>query len=144
MLEVTLSQKIFFIGGEYLIIITIEMDIPHHKTKELLQTLVLISEQMSLENGCIRCGFFKDVCDENRYRLIGKWENEDDLNNHLQSEEFNFLFGALSFIKKQPRMRLDVVSSIQGIEKQRTARDRQKRNNVHIVSRGTTCKGIHY
>ena len=127
-----------------MIIITIEMDIPQDKTKELLQTLVLISEQMSLENGCISCGFFKDVSDENRYRLIGKWKNEDDLNKHLQSDEFNFLFGALSFLQKQPRMRLDVVSSIQGIEKKNTARDVQKRNNVHIVGRITSSKGMQY
>ena len=115
-----------------MIIITIEMDIPKDKTKELLPALLLISEQMNLENGCIACGFFKDVSDENRYRLIGKWKNEDDLNNHLQSAEFNFLFGALSFMKKQPRMRLDVVSSIQDIEKKYKARDGQKRNNVHF------------
>ena len=97
-----------------------------------MPTLLLISEEMNLENGCIACGFFKDLSDENRYRLIGKWKNEDDLNNHLQSDEFNFLFGALSFIKKQPRMRLDVVSSIDGIEKKYKALDSQKRNNVHF------------
>ena len=148
MLEVLLTQInsvtfYYFIGGKDLIIITIEMDIPQDKTKELLQTLVLISEQMSLENGCISCGFFKDVSDENRYRLIGKWKNEDDLHNHLQSEEFNFLFGALSFIQKQPRMRLDVLPSREGIAKTHTSRDGEKRHNVHIVSRGTTCKRIH-
>jgi hypothetical protein len=60
MLEVLLTQInsvtfYYFIGGKDLIIITIEMDIPQDKTKELLQTLVLISEQMSLENGCISC-----------------------------------------------------------------------------------------
>ena len=127
-----------------MIIITIEMDIPKDKSKQLLPALLLISEQMNLENGCIACGFFKDVSDENRYRLIGKWKNEDDLNNHLQSAEFNFLFGALSFMKKQPRMRLDVVSSIQGIEKKHTARDEKKSNNVHIVGGITTREGIHY
>ena len=127
-----------------MIIITIEMDIPKDKTKELLPALLLISEQMNLENGCIACGFFKDVSDENRYRLIGQWKNEDDLNNHLQSDECTFLFSALSFIKKQPRMRFDVVSSIQGIERKHTARDVKKSNNVHIVGGITTGEGIHY
>ena len=115
-----------------MIIITIEMDIPKDKSKGLLPTLLLISEKMNLEDGCIACGFFKDGSDQNRYRLIGKWKNEDDLNKHLQSDEFNFLFGALSIIKKQPRMRLDVVPSIEGIEKKYKARDGEKRNNVHF------------
>ena len=149
MLEVILTQKNsvtfnYCIGGKELIIITIEIDIPKDKTKELLPTLLLISEKMNLENGCIACGFFKDFSDENRYRLIGKWNNEDDLYNHLQSDEFNFLFGTLSFLQKQPRMRLDVVSSIQGIEKKHTARDVKKSNNVHIVGGITIREGIHY
>ena len=126
-----------------MIIITIEMDIPKDKTKELLPALLLISEQMNLENGCISCRFFKDVSHENRYRLIGKWKNEDDFNDHLQSEEFHFLFDALSFIEKQPRMRLYVLPSIQGIAKTRTARDGEKRDNVHRLSRITTRKRIH-
>ena len=113
-----------------MIIITIEMAIPQNKTKELLQTLVLISEQMSLENGCISCGFFKDVSDENRYRLIGKWKNEDDLNNHLRSEEFSVVLGSLSLLEKKAEIRLDVVSSTKGIEAIHKARDAQKCNIV--------------
>jgi quinol monooxygenase YgiN len=92
------------------------MEIPADDENELLQSLLMISERMCFEDGCIGCGLFKDVSYENRYRLIGKWIKEDDLNKHMQSEEFNFLFGALSFIEKQPRMRLDVVSSIPGTE----------------------------
>ena len=113
-----------------MIIITIEMDIPQDKTKELLPALLLISEKMTLEDGCIGCRFFKDVSDENRYRLIGKWKNEDDLNNHLRSEEFSVVLGSLSLLEKKAEIRLDVVSSTKGIEAIHKARDAQKLNNA--------------
>ena len=116
-----------------MIVFTIEIEIPADHENELLQSLLLISERMCLEDGCIGCGLFKDVSYENRYRLIGKWKKEDDLHKHMQSEEFNFLFGALSLIEKQPRMRLNVVSSITEKDSLHTLPDRQKRDHaLHV------------
>ena len=116
-----------------MIVFTIEMEIPADNENELLPSLLLICERMCLEDGCIGCGLFKDVSYENRYRLIGKWIKEDDLNRHMQSDEFNFLFGALSFIERPPRMRLDVVSSITGMERLHKLPDGHKRNNAAHV-----------
>ena len=112
---------------------TIAMEIPADNENELLKTLLIISERMVLEEGCIACGLFKDVSYENRYRLIGKWRNEDDLQKHMQSEEFNLLLGALSFIKKQPRMRLNLVSSITEKDSLHTLPDRLQRKHAANV-----------
>ena len=113
-----------------MIIITIEMDVPSDKIKELLQTLLAITERIQKETGCIGCDVVKVVGVENRYRLIGKWKREEDLSNHLQSDEARVLLGAMSLLQNQPEMRLDVVSSSKGIEAIHKARDAQKRNNV--------------
>ena len=112
-----------------MIVITIKMDIPQDKTKELLQAMLVIRERMRTENGCIECDFLKDVEDDNSYRLVGKWQREDDLNNHLQSEGFSVVLGAMSLLQKQAEIRLEVVSSTKGIEAIHKARDRQKSNN---------------
>jgi quinol monooxygenase YgiN len=118
------------VRGKDLIIITIKMEIPQDKTKELLQAMLVITERMRIENGCIECDFLKDVEGENRYRLVGKWQREDDLNSHLQSEEFSVVLGAMSLLQNQAEIRLDVVSSTKGIEAIHKARDAQKRNNI--------------
>jgi len=112
------------------IVITIEMDVPPHKTKELLQTLLAITERIRMEKGCIACDVLKDVADENRYRLIEKWKREDDLNNHMQSEEVSVLLGAMSILHKQPAIRLDVVSSTKGLDTLRKASGDLKRCTV--------------
>ena len=113
-----------------MIIITIEMYVPTDKTKELLQTLLAITERIRLETGCIECDVLKDVTDENKYRLIEKWKREDDLNNHLHSEEVSVLLGAMSILQKQPVIRLDVVSSTKGLETLRKASGELKRCTV--------------
>ena len=109
-----------------MIIITIEMYVPRDKTKELLQTLVAITERIRMETGCIGCDVLKDMVDENKYRLIGKWEKEDDLNNHLHSEEISVLLGAMSLLQQQPEIRLDVVSCTKGMDVLHKVRGEQK------------------
>jgi quinol monooxygenase YgiN len=115
-----------------MIIISIELDIPPERIKEFLEPLVVICERMSLENGCISSGLFMDGSDENRYRLIGKWNKEEVLENYMQSEEFNLLLTVLSFLKKQPRMRLDVLPHITKRETLRKAFDGHMTNNIQM------------
>lgn len=113
-----------------MIVITIELHFSTGKTKEFLETLMLISERISFENVCISCGLFKDRYDESRYKLIRKWKQEEDLYNYMLSDEFNVLLGGLSFLQKQPKMRLHVVSSIKEIETKNIPCAREMRYNV--------------
>ena len=113
-----------------MIIITIEMDVPTNKIKELLQTLMAITERIQIETGCIGCDILKVVGSENKYRLVGKWSRVDDLKNHLQSEEARVLLGAMSLLQKQPEIRLDVVSTTKGLEALHKTADEQKTNNL--------------
>ena len=99
-----------------MIILTIEMDVPTDKIKELLQTLMAVTERIQKETGCIGCDILKIVGGENRYRIMGRWRRQDDLNNHLQSNEARVLLGAMSLLENQPEIRLDVVYSSKGLE----------------------------
>ena len=73
-----------------------------------------------------------DASEENRYRLIGKWNKEELLENYMQSEELNFLLTVLSSLKKQPRMRLDVIPHITKRETQHKVFDGHKINNIKM------------
>lgn len=110
-----------------MIILTIEMDVPGSKTKELLQTLLEIAWRMRIENGCIVCDVLRDVEDEHRYRLVGKWKRQDDLNRHLRSKEFGVLRGAMNLLQKQPEIRVDVVYRTKEIDGRHKPGDRHKK-----------------
>ena len=116
--------------GQDLIIITIEMNVPTYKIKELLQTLIPITERIKKENGCIGCDILKNVGCENKFRLIGKWKDEEDLSNHLQSNEGRVLLGAMSLLQNHPEIRLDVVSGTKRLETLHEAISELKRSNV--------------
>jgi quinol monooxygenase YgiN len=108
------------------------MDIPISKQKEFLQTLIVIIERIRMENGCLACDFLKDVVFHNRYKLIGKWKKEDDLNNHLSSEDFSVLRGAMSLLHSPPEIRVYFLSPKKGMEVINKRSDRQSTNNVRI------------
>ena len=114
-----------------MILLIIEMDVPITKQKEFLQTLIVILERIKMETRCISCEFLKDVGFDNRYRFIGKWDKEDDLKNHLVSEDFSVLRGAMSLLQRPPEVTLYVESSQRGLEALHKRSDRQKTNNLN-------------
>ena len=99
-----------------MIIVTIDINVPFEKNKEFIQSLLVILERIRMESACVSCDFLKDLGVENRYRLIGKWEKESDLQDHLESEEFSILRGAMSLIKNKPEISVYLVSSSKGLE----------------------------
>ena len=113
-----------------MVIITIEMDVPSLKTKEFLQTMLVMIQRIRMENGCIECDFLKDVRDENRYRLVGKWKGKDELKNHLQSEEYSVVRGAMSLLAHKPEIRVYVVTSQQTLDLLQKKEVQEKRYNL--------------
>jgi quinol monooxygenase YgiN len=49
------------------------MDVPPEKTKEFLQTILLIVKSVRGEQGCLSCNFYQDMEDDSKFRLVGKW-----------------------------------------------------------------------
>lgn len=115
-----------------MVIITIEMDVPSVKTKEFLQTMLVITQRLRMENGCIACDFLKDVSDENRYRLVGKWKGKNELKNHLQSEEFSIVRGAMSLLANKPEISVYAVTSQPVLEPLQKRGVEEKRNNLVV------------
>ena len=102
------------------------MNVPISKQKEFFQTLIVILERIRLGNGCITCELLKDVSFDNRYRVIGKWEKEYDLQNHISSEDFSVLRGAMSLLHSPPEINLYVVSAIKELDVLHKRNDRHK------------------
>ena len=115
-----------------MVIITIEINVPSLKTKEFLQTMLVITQRIRMENGCIACDFLKDVSEENRYRLVGKWKGKDELNHHLGSEEFSVVLGAMSLLENKPDIRVYLVSSQKGLDPLPKRAVEEKTNNLKL------------
>ena len=100
-----------------MIAVTISMEVPHEKTREFLQTILLIIKSMRKEKGCLEYHFYHDMEHENKFRLVGTWAKKDDMDNHLRSDAFSVLLGSMNLLQKSPDIRFYAVSCMEsGVE----------------------------
>ena len=99
-----------------MIIVTMELTALPEKQKELLQTLQAISASTRKFKGCMSSNVFKDMENENAFSLIEKWETQEDLDNHLRSDEFSALLGTNNLLSKPFEFKLNGVSYTAGME----------------------------
>jgi quinol monooxygenase YgiN len=101
---------------------TIKMTVPAEKRKEVLQTVKAILGPIRHEQGCISCNCYVDVEDESVFFFMEEWKTRDDLDDHLRSDRFGVLIGAMSLLKEEPDIRFNTLASIAGAEGIKTAR----------------------
>jgi quinol monooxygenase YgiN len=95
---------------------TIKMTVPAGKRKEVLQTVKAILGPIRREQGCISCNCYMDVEDEGIFFFKEEWMTREDLDNHLKTDRFAVLIGAMSLLNSEPEIRFDTVESMAGAE----------------------------
>ncbi len=95
---------------------TIRMTVPIEKRKEVLQTVKAILGPIRLERGCISCNCYVDVEDERILLLEEEWKTREDLENHLRSDLFGVLNGAMRLLRVDPEIRFNTIASTLGPE----------------------------
>lgn len=95
---------------------TIKMTVPVEKRKEILQTLKAILGPIRREHGCISCNCYVDVEDERVFCFEEEWKTGEDLENHLRSDHFGVLNGAMRLLRVEPVIRFNTIASTAGLE----------------------------
>ena len=99
-----------------MILVIIRMKVLPEKRVELCQTIVSLIGSLRTEKGCVRCDFCKSMEDENELRILEEWDTPKNLNNHLKSDSFKVLRGAMNLLRKPYEMLFHTVAT----EKNRT------------------------
>jgi quinol monooxygenase YgiN len=100
----------------------IKMTVPAEKRKEVLQTVKAILGPIRRERGCISCNCYVDVEDENVLFFEEEWKTNEDLENHLRSDYFGVLNGAMRMLRVEPDIRFNTIASTAGPEAIKAAR----------------------
>jgi len=95
---------------------TIKMTVPVEKKKEVLQTVRAMLGPIRLERGCISCNCYVDVEDESVLFFEEEWKSREDLENHLRSDHFGVLNGAMRLLRVEPDIRFNTIASTAGPE----------------------------
>ena len=85
-------------GVENVILNTTRIVVIPGKRKEFFLTVNRLRGAFEASNGCLAFNIYVDPGDENASLLLSEWDTEADLNNHLRSENFAILHGAMEVL----------------------------------------------
>ncbi len=74
-------------------------------------------------SGCIACRAYSEVQQSHTLMFEALWENEEDMNRYLRSEEFRNVLLAVEMAVEMPEIRFEVISQVTGIETIEKARN---------------------
>lgn len=104
---------------------TIRMLIPLNKQSEALEILGSVSAQTISNPSCINSRLYRGV-DEVRAIMVDElWISEEEMQRHLQSEEYHRVLLVVEMAEECPEIRFDTImrsSGVEVIEKARTLR----------------------
>jgi quinol monooxygenase YgiN len=89
-----------------MVLVITRMKISAAKRLELSQTIASLIGSMRTEPGCRNIHFCQNVENENELYLLEEWENQETLKNHLKSERFRVLLGAMNLLQEPHEMQV--------------------------------------
>ena len=81
-------------------LLIIRMNVLSEKRMELSQTIASLSSSIRMEKGCQRCDFCRSIEDENRFFLLEEWDTQENLKNHLKSDNFKVIRGTRNLLQE--------------------------------------------
>ena len=109
-----------------MILATLRMAIPLQKRGEVLKILKsIVARNLARPGDCVFCRICEDVLEDNVLQFEEMWRNEEELERHLRSDEYQKVILVLELALKQPEIRFDTISSSMGIEALEKARNHE-------------------
>lgn len=104
--------------------VTIKMSVSADKRIEILQTIKSLLGPIRNEPGCISCYCCVDTEAEHIIIFKQEWITNEELAEHLKSDHFSVLLGAMKLLSIEPEIKFNAVASTAGAEAITEARSR--------------------
>jgi len=98
------------------ILVTLRMIVQPERRHDLLETIRGMREPVRVERGCLSYRLYEDVEDKNIFVLIEEWKTQNDLENHILTDNHRRLMALMDFLSKQPELHFNTVSHTAGFE----------------------------
>lgn len=87
-----------------MILLSIHMQVPIEKRHELTQAIASLMKWNRRQRECLHCNLCCSVENPNELCLQEEWSSQKALSDHLQSEHFKVLLGAMSLLPNWHRI----------------------------------------
>jgi quinol monooxygenase YgiN len=105
-----------------MIVTTVRVLVPRENHREMAQTVRSLLRSIRRQKGYLGSNLYLDLGEDEAFCLMGEWETEEDLKNHLRSEDFAILYGAINLLKKTSEIEFRVLRPMAGYEAVEAAR----------------------
>ena len=95
---------------------TIRMKMSPGKAKEALEILRPLAERTSVEPGCAGSHVYCDALQDDTIMMEELWRNQEDLDRHLCSINYQRVLLVIEMAKGQPEIRFSTISHTSGFE----------------------------
>lgn len=100
-----------------MIVNTTRVQVRPENQNEFLQTVCPLLEPIRNEKGCLAYRVFVDATDRNSSLLVSEWQSHEDWSNHLKSDDFAVLIGAITVLGSPDCIEFRLLSSVPVITK---------------------------
>jgi quinol monooxygenase YgiN len=101
---------------------------PPHRRAEVLEIFRTVQGPILAQPGCTACHIYEEQSPERAVVLVEMWTDQVSLDEHLRSESYRRILGAMELSSEPPVVRFDTVSATEGmelIERMRTSNERE-------------------
>jgi len=95
---------------------TLRIPLSADRRAEVLEVLRSIQGPVLAQPGCAGCNIYEDQGPEPAAVLVERWESQAALEEHIRSESYRRILGAIELSSSPPSVRFDHVSASEGME----------------------------
>jgi quinol monooxygenase YgiN len=99
-----------------MVIATLRMSVPPEKQADTLRTLRTVMGPTRAQLRCISCRLYQDVEDANLVTFVQVWESQEDLNEHIRSDDYRKVLAVMELAGEQPEIKFIRVAHTAGME----------------------------
>lgn len=97
-----------------MIVTTIKLKTTPENRKEILQTFRSLFDPTQCGTGCKSCRIYRELGNDEAVMVIQEWDSKNHWDEHLRSDEFAVIVGAMSLLQKPETVEFQVLDQLEG------------------------------
>jgi quinol monooxygenase YgiN len=98
------------------ILVTLSIAVPPGRREEIVQVFWSLMGPVRVEAGCLGCGLYQAVSNEDVLVYAEEWETPEQLERHVRSARYERLLSIMEASIRPPVLRYHMVSGVKGLE----------------------------
>jgi quinol monooxygenase YgiN len=103
-------------GEKLMYLATIRIAIPPEKRREALEVFNSVAERTRIQPGCLSFRVYHDEQEETVLMVEEVWKNQEDLDQHLRSDDYRNVLLVTEMALESPEIRFHKISHSAGVE----------------------------